>query len=232
MRVAAGAGTGKTTTIALRVVSLVADTGLEPERILGITFTNKAAAELSDRIRVLLTPHVEPGREVEVHTYHGFAAQLLREFGALVGVERSSKVITPTFSRQLLRGVLERVPLAEHQHLRSKQHRTPPAARLPTRRSSSLARERGIAPDETADEPWLLRTDLLEGLKHYQAEKSRLGVTDYADLIVLAHRLVTPTPLWPPSCASGIRPSCSTSTRTRTPLNGSSYGGFSAPGFP
>ena len=43
-----------------------------------------------------------PGREVEVHTYHGFAAQLLREFGALVGVERSSKVITPTFSRQLL----------------------------------------------------------------------------------------------------------------------------------
>ncbi len=45
-----------------------------------------------------------------------------------------------------------------------------------------------------ADEPWLLRADLLEGLRHYQAEKSRLGVTDYADLIVLAHRLVNQHP--------------------------------------
>jgi DNA helicase-2/ATP-dependent DNA helicase PcrA len=193
MRVAAGAGTGKTTTIALRVVSLVADRGLEPERILGITFTNKAAAELSDRIRVLLTPHVEPGREVEVHTYHGFAAQLLREFGALVGVERNSKVITPTFSRQLLRGVLERVPLANINI--SDRNNIEHLRRLASQLGDHLLQPGDVAlPAVNADEPWLLRSDLLEGLKHYQAEKTRLGVTDYADLIVLAHRLVTTHP--------------------------------------
>jgi DNA helicase-2/ATP-dependent DNA helicase PcrA len=193
IRVAAGAGTGKTTTIALRVVSLVADLGLEPERIVGITFTNKAAAELSDRIRVLLTPHVEPGREVEVHTYHGFAAQLLREFGALVGVERNSKVITPTFSRQLLRSVLHRVPLASINI--SDRNNIEHLRRLGSQLGDHLLLPQDVPiPEGPADDPWLLRTDLLEGLKHYQAEKTRLGVTDYADLIVLAHRLVTQHP--------------------------------------
>jgi DNA helicase-2/ATP-dependent DNA helicase PcrA len=193
IRVAAGAGTGKTTTIALRVVSLVADRGLEPERILGITFTNKAAAELSDRIRVLLTPHVEPGREVEVHTYHGFAAQLLREFGALVGVERSSKVITPTFSRQLLRSVLHRVPLASINI--SDPNNIEHMRRLASQLGDHLLLPQDVAiPEVPADEPWLFRADLLAGLGHYQAEKARLGVTDYADLIVLAHRLVIQHP--------------------------------------
>ena len=193
MRVAAGAGTGKTTTIALRVVSLVADRGLEPERILGITFTNKAAAELSDRIRVLLTPARRAGREVEVHTYHGFAAQLLREFGALVGVERASKVITPTFSRQLLRGVLEKVPLPNINI--SDPNNIEYLRRLASQLGDHLLFPGDVAcPPAQADETWLLRSDLLKGLKHYQAEKSRLGVTDYADLIVLAHRLVTAHP--------------------------------------
>ena len=193
MRVAAGAGTGKTTTIALRVVSLVADRGLEPERILGITFTNKAAAELSDRIRVLLTPHVEAGREVEVHTYHGFAAQLLREFGALVGVERLSKVITPTFSRQLLRGVLEKVPLPNINI--SDRGNIEYLRRLGSQLGDHLLFPGEVAvPPGTEDEAWLLRSDLLKGLKHYQVEKRRLGVNDYADLIVLAHRLVTAHP--------------------------------------
>ena len=193
IRVAAGAGTGKTTTIALRVVSLVADNGLEPERILGITFTNKVAAELSDRIRVLLNPHVEPGREVEVHTYHGFAAQLLREFGALVGVERSSKVITPTFSRQLLRSVLHRVPLASINI--SDRNNIEHLRRLGSQLGDHLLLPQDVAiPDAAADEAWLFRADLLEGLRHYQAEKGRLGVTDYADLIVMAHRLVTQNP--------------------------------------
>ena len=101
-RVAAGAGTGKTTTISRRVRHLVASHGLEPERILGITFTNKAAQELADRIRSALVDLVEVNREVSVHTYHGFASTILREFGAVVDIERDTDLITPAFSRQLL----------------------------------------------------------------------------------------------------------------------------------
>jgi DNA helicase-2/ATP-dependent DNA helicase PcrA len=193
LRVAAGAGTGKTTTIALRVVHLVSDLGLEPERILGITFTNKAAAELADRIRSALAPHVEPGREVEVHTYHGFAAQLLREFGALVGVERKAQVITPTFSRQILIQVLSNTSL--------------PAVSIASlgavedlRRLASSLGDHLLQPSDIeippfgADDPWALRADLLKGLTVYQSEKTRLGVTDYGDLVLFAHRLVTRFP--------------------------------------
>ncbi|HSL26551.1 MAG TPA: UvrD-helicase domain-containing protein, partial [Acidimicrobiia bacterium] len=193
MRVAAGAGTGKTTTIALRVVHLVKVHGLEPERILGITFTNKAAAELADRIRRHLAGVVDPGREAEIHTYHGFAAQLLREFGALVGMERRAQVITPTFSRQLLTGVIASTPL--------------PAISIASRgvvedlrRFGSMLGDHLLEPAEVRipdyepGAPWELRADLVRGLLAYQTEKRRLGVADYSDLVVLAHRLAIQFP--------------------------------------
>ncbi len=83
IRIRAGAGTGKTTTIAMVIANLIRSHGVEPEEIVGITFTNKAAAELGDRVRQLLEGSADPGRQVEIHTYHGFAAQVLAEFGPL-----------------------------------------------------------------------------------------------------------------------------------------------------
>ncbi len=102
-------------------------------------------------------------------------------------------MITPTFSRQLLRGVLDRVPLPNINI--SDRNNIEHLRRLASQLGDHLLQPADVAmPPNSTDEHWLLRTDLLEGLKHYQAEKSRLGVTDYADLIVLAHRLVTPHP--------------------------------------
>ncbi|MEN8113252.1 MAG: UvrD-helicase domain-containing protein, partial [Actinomycetota bacterium] len=101
LRVAAGAGTGKTTTIVLRLEALLRS-GIEPEMALGITFTNKAAAELADRLRSRLPDLTADGREIEVATYHGFAYGLLQEFGALVGVERDTTIIGPAQQRQLV----------------------------------------------------------------------------------------------------------------------------------
>ncbi|MEX2623783.1 MAG: ATP-dependent DNA helicase [Acidimicrobiia bacterium] len=198
LRVAAGAGTGKTTTMAARVVHLVTAGQVEPERLLGITFTNKAAGELADRIRQMLRESnasvlVDEGREVEVHTYHGFAAQILREFGALVGVERRAGVITPTFTRQLLSQILRSVELPG---LDATYARTVEDLR---RLGSSLGDHLLIAdevavPEFEAGSPWELRSALLTGLTHYQREKRRLGVSDYADLVVMAHRLLTRFP--------------------------------------
>ena len=101
LRVNAGAGTGKTTTIVLRLTAAI-EAGLAPEQALGLTFTNKAAQELSDRLRESLPELSEAGREVEVATYHGFAYGLLREFGAFVGVERDVRLIGPGYVRELI----------------------------------------------------------------------------------------------------------------------------------
>ena len=192
LRIAAGAGTGKTTTVAMFVGDLVAERGLAPEEILGLTFTNKAAAELADRIRAMVSPTVGPGREAEIHTYHGFAAQLMAEFGALVGIERGAPVITPAFSRQLLYEVV--------QHRRFEHMNVTWAGsieriqRLGAALGDHLADAHEVAASATYDEPWPERLELLAAWNDYQVEKRRLGVVDYPDLISSACRLLADQP--------------------------------------
>lgn len=106
--VVAGAGAGKTETMASRVVSLVANGHVRPEQVLGLTFTRKAAQQLAQRIRHQLitlrdTGLFAPGSDVAqgletivptVSTYDSFAGDLVREFGLLVPVEPSARIIT------------------------------------------------------------------------------------------------------------------------------------------
>ena len=106
LRVSAGAGTGKTTTVSHRIARLVAEEGLAPEQILGLTFTNKAAQELSHRIRAVLSDRVDPFREVQVNTYHGFSSQIVTEFGALLEIDRRFTVIGSAQTRQLVKRVI------------------------------------------------------------------------------------------------------------------------------
>jgi DNA helicase-2/ATP-dependent DNA helicase PcrA len=193
LRVAAGAGTGKTATLAHRIVHLVEGQGVEPEQVLGITFTNKAAEELADRIRAALAEHARRGREVEVATYHGYAHRILQEFGALVGVERRAKVITPPFARQLLRDALGSGAWS------TLDLTYPPAvigrlAELGSDLGDNLLTAADLlaaAPAvEERDELWQQRVELAQALLRYEEEKRRLGSVDYADLIRMAHRLV------------------------------------------
>lgn len=106
--VTAGAGAGKTETMAARVVSLVANGYVRPEQVLGLTFTRKAAQQLEQRIRTQLVAlreaHVAaPGSEVAtaletiaptVSTYDAYAGELVREYGLYVPVEPSARIIT------------------------------------------------------------------------------------------------------------------------------------------
>lgn len=190
LRVAAAAGTGKTTTIALRVAELVRRHAIAPEEILGLTFTNKAAEELADRIRRILSQ--DPAREVEVYTYHGFAASLLREFGPLIGIERDTPIITPAFTRQLLADLLHRVPCDVFDP-------TGYSAVEDLRRLAAALADNLLTPDEVASaagegEPWPERLEMLEILRRYEESKRRLGVTDYGDLIFKAYLLVRDHP--------------------------------------
>jgi DNA helicase-2/ATP-dependent DNA helicase PcrA len=191
LRVEAGAGTGKTATVAMRIAALVADHGIEPEQVLCLTFTNKAAEELTDRVRSMLADVVGPGREVEVHTYHGFANDLLREFGVLVGVDRNTPVITPTFARQLLRTALLAQPL-DHLDV-TNPFLTEKLLRLGSTISDNLLAPEAVKPPASIPpgDPWLDRLDMLTVLATYHREKARLGFVDYGDLVRLAYRLIT-----------------------------------------
>ena len=115
--VVAGAGSGKTETMAARVLFLVANGFVRPEQILGLTFTRKAATGLASRIRRRLRALAASGSagsasvlagDVEVATYHSFGGRLISEFGPLAGIEPTSKVLTVTGSWQLARRVVSR----------------------------------------------------------------------------------------------------------------------------
>ena len=114
--VIAGAGSGKTTVMAARVVWLVVSGQVRPEQILGLTFTNKAAAELANRIRAALrkaSPSI-PGldddvdAEPTVATYHAYAGRLLREHGLWIGVEPSARLLADATRFQLADRALRR----------------------------------------------------------------------------------------------------------------------------
>ena len=92
----AGAGSGKTTVMAARVVWLVGSGAVRPEQVLGLTFTRKAAGELSGRVRRALVTAGLADTEGEelVLTYDAFAGRLVNEHGLLLGIEPGARLIT------------------------------------------------------------------------------------------------------------------------------------------
>ena len=113
--VVAGAGAGKTETMAARVVWLVANGFADPAEVLGLTFTRKAAGQLLRRVRSRLArlaavTDVASGGAAVVSTYHAFAGQLLREFGLLLLVEPDARLLGDTEMWQLAYDVVRRHP--------------------------------------------------------------------------------------------------------------------------
>ena len=111
----AGAGSGKTTVMAARVVWLVGSGQVVPEQVLGLTFTRKAAAELSGRVRAaleragVLDRRSEEGEEL-VLTYDAFAGRLVREYGLLLGLEGNARLITGAARYRLAARVVADAP--------------------------------------------------------------------------------------------------------------------------
>ncbi|GLW26638.1 ATP-dependent DNA helicase [Microbispora amethystogenes] len=109
MVVVAGAGSGKSETMAGRVVWLVANGYARPEQILGLTFTRKAAAELAERVRRRLAGLAEAGlvepemldSEPTVSTYHAYAARLVTDHALREGLEPTMRLVTPAVSWQM-----------------------------------------------------------------------------------------------------------------------------------
>lgn len=116
--VIAGAGSGKTKTMADRVVWLVANGLARPEQILGVTFTRKAAGELAARIRQQLLAlyraqgesNLESGEdrlEPTISTYHSYANGIVQDYGLRIGVERDAVMLGTAQSWQLAARIVE-----------------------------------------------------------------------------------------------------------------------------
>lgn len=134
--VIAGAGSGKTATMADRVVWLVANGWVSPEEILGVTFTRKAAGELASRIRAKLSvlqrmatedkqQRIFPAGlvntdalEPKVSTYHSYASGIVSDYGLRLGVERDVVLLGGAQAWQLASEVVEAYD-GEYAHFRA-----------------------------------------------------------------------------------------------------------------
>jgi DNA helicase-2/ATP-dependent DNA helicase PcrA len=106
--VIAGAGSGKTRVLTYRFAHLVRDRGVDPRAILAVTFTNKAAREMGERIRGAIAM---PAGPVSIGTFHAFGARFLRREAAVAGLEPSFVIYDVDDQERLLRDAIHELAL-------------------------------------------------------------------------------------------------------------------------
>ena len=108
----AGAGSGKTTAITRRIAWLIEEEGVSPASILAVTFTNKAAEEMRERVQKLVSV---PAEQLWVSTFHSFCTRILRREGERCPVGRDFVIFDPSDQKSLMKQVLAELRLPEKQ---------------------------------------------------------------------------------------------------------------------
>jgi DNA helicase II / ATP-dependent DNA helicase PcrA len=174
----AGAGSGKTRTLTHRVAHLIGERGVEPWRILAVTFTNKAAAEMRERLERLLGADALPW----VSTFHAACVRILRREIAALGFTANFVIYDDRDSERLLKDCLDVLRISE-------QTLTPRLAAA----LIDAAKNKGLTPQAYArgDE----QHDGLAGVyARYQAMLQRANALDFGDLLLTTLRLFEEQP--------------------------------------
>ena len=180
----AGAGAGKTKTLTYRILHLIRH-GIAPHNILAITFTNKAAKEMRDQVRVLLEREswggVSPSDTPFVSTFHALGVHIIRENARLLGLTRHFTIFDRSDSRRAIKRALEELGLDTKQY--------DPGMIL-----SVISREKGDARTlesmrgSVGANP--MRDIVVRVWERYEAALSREKALDFDDLILKALNLL------------------------------------------
>ncbi|GGW04783.1 ATP-dependent DNA helicase [Streptomyces narbonensis] len=220
--VVAGAGSGKTTVMAARVVWLVGTGQVAPEQVLGLTFTNKAAGELAERVRTALVragvtdPDVidpdEPPGEPRISTYHAFAGQLLTDHGLRIGLEPTARLLADATRYQLAARVLREAPGPYPALTKSFPTLVTDLLALDGELAEHLVRPRDLRAYDSEllttlagaklsnaelrkiPEATAARRELLDLVVRYRAAKRSRDLLDFGDQIALSAELATTRP--------------------------------------
>ena len=172
--VLAGAGSGKTRVLTTRIAHLVHERGVPPERILAVTFTNKAAGEMRERVRILLN-HEPAG--IWMGTFHAIGARLLRRHAQLLGWTNAFTILDAQQSLRLIKKVQEVVGV-------DPQKWTPNTVR----RHISTAKNRLLSPqrfvEAHGDNADLLTRTVARVYPVYQEALKKQNSFDFDDLLV------------------------------------------------
>ncbi|MBC8137086.1 MAG: UvrD-helicase domain-containing protein, partial [Fibrella sp.] len=174
----AGAGSGKTRVLTHRIAYLVGRHGIRPRNILAVTFTNKAATEMKERLQRLLG--LEATKEMWVGTFHATCARMLRERGKDIGLEREFTVYDDGDQITLMKECLSQLNLDDRQYA--------PRAVLSL---ISKAKEKLIEPENFGHHFHGVFEGVVSKLYTlYQEKLKQNRAVDFDDLIMLSVRLL------------------------------------------
>jgi len=203
--IVAGAGTGKTTVITRRIAWLITQRRARPEQILALTFTDKAAAEMEERVDQLV-PYGYA--DVEIATFHAFGDGLLRGHSLEIGLKNDFSVLSRAEQVIFLADRLFELPLVRYRPLGDPTRHLQALITLvsrckdedisPADYAACAARLRAAAdgaPDDTeARDRAESQAELAAAYARYQELMARAGNIDFGDQIVLALRLLRERP--------------------------------------
>lgn len=196
LMVVAGAGTGKTAIITLRIASLIQNLKVKGENILALTFTDKASMEMEERVDQLL-PYGY--LDVNIHTFHALGDKILREYSNEIGIPSDYLVMTRFQQVIMLQNIINDTKLVYHKSLGDPYSFVNDLlrfiSRLKDENIDSNSFNKFIAKQNTKDKHEILRTKELAKIYELYSDRCiKQQMLDYGDQIMLCIRLLEMRP--------------------------------------
>ncbi len=178
--VLAGAGSGKTRVLVHRIVWLVENEGISADRILSVTFTNKAATEMRGRIEAMLQL---PMHRLWVGTFHGMSHRLLRLHWQEAGLPQTFQVIDGDDQLRLVRRIMKNLNLDE--------------TRWPAKQALWFIngqKEEGLRPGQIKSEGDIFTETYTRVYQNYEDICKSGGLVDFAELLLRSYEVLASNP--------------------------------------
>lgn len=178
--VLAGAGSGKTRVLVHRIAWLIKVVGASPWSILAVTFTNKAAKEMQQRIEDLLE---QPVGGMWVGTFHGLAHRLLRAHWQEAKLPKNFQILNSDDQQRMVKRIIRELNLDD--------------TKWPPRQAQwfiNNQKDEGRRPQHLDDEGDPYRRQMIKIYQAYQEACERGGSVDFAELLLRAHELLRDNP--------------------------------------
>ncbi|HEY5623810.1 MAG TPA: DNA helicase II [Gammaproteobacteria bacterium] len=178
--VLAGAGSGKTRVLVHRIAWLIRVDGIAPQELLAVTFTNKAAAEMRQRIEALLG---FPTRHFWIGTFHGLAHRLLRIHWSEAGLAEGFQIMDSADQLRMVRRLLRDLQLDENEW-------DPKEIQW----FINAQKDEGLRPQRVDDEGNAGRRQLIDLYARYEKLCADSSVVDFAELLLRSLELLRDNP--------------------------------------
>jgi hypothetical protein len=182
--VVAGPGSGKTRVICYRIAHLIVEKGVTPEAIILLTFTNKAAKEMKERVISLVG--MEKAHRIQMGTFHSVSARLIRLNASIIGISDRFTICDEDQASSIIKKIFTELNLTNKNQVIEEIFEKPKTILQAIQKLRNSQLPRNLT---------LTQRDLLQTFySHYEIQKKHLNMLDFDDLLLHAIRLFEKCP--------------------------------------